>query len=147
MPRALSCPSSWKQRICILLFALIAVGGYSGIARAVPVERIVAVVGDRPILLSELRQRGKPERLRILAQAIQQGQLQGAGAENFLAAAETEMYRALLSRMIDERLEELAAAKANLSVTPEEVDRGIENLAGGAHVTAAELLAEVLRTG
>src|SRR5262245_58887871 len=38
----------------------------AGDARAVPVERVFAVVNDRPILLSELRHRAIPNRIRQL---------------------------------------------------------------------------------
>ena len=71
------------------------------VARASIVERVVAVVADRPILLSELRQRARPHVARVahLSEAER-------------AAAESEIHRALLDRMIDERLEETAADRA-----------------------------------
>src|SRR5215467_5305804 len=49
--------------------------------------------------------------------------------------------------MIGERLEEQAADKARISVTPEEVDRGIQKVASEAKVTVKELMAEVRREG
>src|SRR6187549_2127695 len=92
-------------------------------ADAAIVERIVAVVGERPILLSELRQRARPHLFRI--QLSTQDPTQQA-------AQESGMFRDLLNRMIDERLEETAADKAHLTVTPEEVDNGIRQVASQA---------------
>jgi peptidyl-prolyl cis-trans isomerase SurA len=102
------------------------------------VERIVAVVGERPILLSELRYRARPNLYRI-AQQTQNPTQQ--------AAAESEMFRDLLSRMIDERLEEQAAAKANITVGPDEVDGGIRQVAANAHVDVPTAIAEAKRQG
>src|SRR6185312_6755152 len=102
-------------------------------AHAVIVERVVAVVGDRPILLTDLQRRSRPFLYRILATTQNQTQL---------AAAKTEMEKELLNRMIDDRLEEQAADKARLSVSSEEVDNALRNIANGGHITVPELLAE-----
>ena len=48
----------------VLLGALLAAPNH---AEASIVERVVAVVGERPILLSELRQRARPHLIRIAA--------------------------------------------------------------------------------
>ena len=99
-----------------------------GIALAVPrsaeatiVERVVAVVGERPILLSDLRHRAFPFLSRIFASSQSPAQR---------AAEETQMFRELLNRMIDDRLEEQAADKAHLSVSVDELDSAIRNVAG-----------------
>ncbi len=107
-------------------------------AEAAIVERVVAVVGERPILLSELRQRARPHLVRI-AMSTQNASQQ--------AAAESEMFRELLTRLIDERLEEQAADKAHLSVTPEEVDNGIRQVAAQARLDPKQLIAEAKRQG
>lgn len=107
-------------------------------AEASIVERIVAVVGERPILLSELRLRARPHLYRLMAQNPN---------PTAQAAAESELFRELLSRMIDERLEEQAAAKANITVPPEEVDAGIRQLAANQHVDPAILISEAKRQG
>lgn len=107
-------------------------------ADAAIIERIVAVVGERPILLSELRQRGRPHLFRI-AMSTQNPSQQ--------AAAESEMFRELLTRLIDERLEEQAADKAHLTVTPEEVDNGIRQVAAQARMDPSQLVAEAKRQG
>ncbi len=107
-------------------------------ADAIIVERVVAVVGDRPILLSELRGRAKPNLLRLMAQKVD---------PNFHAAAETEIYKEFLTRMIDERLEEVAADRAHLSVAPEDIDAAIERIAANAHVRPHDVILEVRRQG
>ena len=107
-------------------------------AEAAIVERIVAVVGERPILLSELRQRARPHLVRIALSTQNPSQQ---------AAAESEMFRELLTRLIDERLEEQAADKAHLTVTPEEVDNGIRQVAAQARIDPKQLVAEAKRQG
>lgn len=63
------------------------------------------------------------------------------------------MYKELLDKMIDERLEEQQADKAHITVTPEEIDRGIASIAAqaqqqqGRPVTVQDVLAEVHRSG
>jgi peptidyl-prolyl cis-trans isomerase SurA len=124
----------WVAALALAVGAL----GVSSRADAVIVERIVAVVGDRPVLLSELRNRAKPNLLRLLATQRD---------ANYHAAAETEIYKEFLNRIIDERLEEGAAEKARIAVLPEEVDRGIQNVATNAKIPLSELLSEVRRQG
>ena len=118
--------------------ALAATLGAAGDARAVIVERIVAVVGDRPILLSELQRREHPFLVRVYAASNNPAQI---------AAAKTEMEKELLNRMIDDRLEEQAADKARLSVNAEEVDSAIKNVAANAHLTVQQLLDEAGKQG
>lgn len=57
------------------------------------------------------------------------------------------MYRELLNRMIDKRLQNQAADKARLAVTAEEVDRGLKNKAASLGLTVKDLLAEAKRQG
>jgi peptidyl-prolyl cis-trans isomerase SurA len=106
-------------------------------ASAAVVERIVAVVGDRPILLSEVQTRSRPFLLRI-AQSAQNPAQQ--------AAAESDMRRELLVRMVDERLEEQSADKAKLTVTPEEIDGAIANVAAQSRITPKEVYAEARKS-
>jgi peptidyl-prolyl cis-trans isomerase SurA len=111
---------------------------FAGTARASIVERVVAVVGERPILLSDLRHRARPFLYRIIQASPDPAQQ---------AAHETEMFKELLSRMIDDRLEEHAADQAHLSVTPDEVDNALRNVAGQAKITVRDLMAEAKRQG
>src|SRR5579864_2859209 len=82
-------------------------------AGAVVVERVVAVIGDRPILLSELRTRAKPFLVEI-AKKMPPGPQQ--------AAAESQIFKELLEKMIDDELEGQAADKAHVTVTSDEID-------------------------
>jgi peptidyl-prolyl cis-trans isomerase SurA len=107
-------------------------------ARAVIVERVIAVVGERPILLSELLHRAHPFLYRIYAGTQNQAQV---------AAAKTEMEKELLTKMIEYRLEESAADKAHLSVTADEVDNALRNVANSAHLTLPQLIDEARKTG
>ena len=107
-------------------------------ADATIVERVVAVVGERPILLSDLRHRAFPFLTRIFASS------QGAAQ---LAAQETQMFRELLNRMIDDRLEEQAADRAHLSVSIDEVDAAIRNIATQAKINPKDLVTEAKRQG
>src|SRR5262245_56552535 len=100
-------------------------------AEAIVVERIVAVVGDDPILLSELRARAKPFLIQI-QQRVR------PGAEQ--AAAESEVFKDMLAKMIDEKLEAQAAVRAGVSVTNEEIDNALRNIAANQSMSVAELL-------
>ncbi len=100
-------------------------------AEAIVVERIVAVVGDDPILLSELRSRARPFLIQI-QQRVR------PGAEQ--AAAESEVFKDMLSKMIDERLEAQAAVRAGVSVTNEEIDNALRNIAASTRMSVPELV-------
>ena len=108
-------------------------------AHAVVVERVVAVVGDRPILLSELRSRAKPFLLQVQAK-VPPGPQQ--------AAAESQVLKELIQKVIDEELETQAADKAKVTVTMEELDGAIKNVAGQQNMSVPELIREArLRSG
>jgi len=107
-------------------------------AQATIVERVVAVVGDHPILLTSIRNRARPFLLDLQRRGLSPSQQ---------AAAESELYRQLLERMIDERLQQLAAERARIRVTAEEIDAGIRNVAASQNLTTAELMAEAARQG
>jgi peptidyl-prolyl cis-trans isomerase SurA len=107
-------------------------------AEASIVERIVAVVGERPILLSELRLRARPHLWRIAASTPNPTQQ---------AAQESEMFRELLNRLIDERLEEGAADKSHITVSPDEIDNGIRQVASQTKLQPKDVIAEAKRQG
>lgn len=127
-----------SRRLGASLLVLMALLTAAPGARATVVERIVAVVGDKAILLSDLRNRAQP----FLVQVYQSVP---AGAQR--NAAISQLYRTLLQRIVDEELEIRAAQQAKLSVTSREVDEALERVAAQNKITAAELLAEAERTG
>ena len=108
------------------------------VTSAAVVERIVAVVGERPILLSDVQRRAKPFRARMMAAGATPQQLQ---------QAETQLQKELVQRMVDERLEELAAEKAKVTVSREEIDGALANVASNAHLSVSDLLKEATSQG
>lgn len=136
-----------NARLCRWLLALVPAALVMGSvppAHATIVERVVAVIGERPLLWTELLHRAKAERIQIRMQT------QDA---NVVSVQEQEMYKELLQRMIDDKLEEQQADKAHITVTPEEIDRAIANIAAQAQasqqrpVTSGDVLAEFHRRG
>ncbi|HSY20557.1 MAG TPA: SurA N-terminal domain-containing protein [Polyangiaceae bacterium] len=127
---------------CVALFFLVSLGEPA--ARATIVERVVAVIGERPILWTELVHRALAGRVQIRTQTQDQ---------NVISVQEQEMYKELLNRMIDDRLEEQQADRAHLTATQDEIDRGMQNIAmqaqqqQGRPVTVADVLDEVRRRG
>jgi peptidyl-prolyl cis-trans isomerase SurA len=113
-------------------------------AHATIVERVVAVIGERPVLWTDLLHRAIAGRVQIRQQTHD---------ANVISLQEQEMYKELLDRMIDDRLEEQQADRAHVTVTPEEIDRAISNIAAQAQaqqsrpVTVADVMAEIRRRG
>jgi peptidyl-prolyl cis-trans isomerase SurA len=107
----------------LALFALV-----SAPARADVIERVVAVVNDEPIFLSDVRRRATP----FLPQVMEQE------SEMARVAALDELYRQLLDHMIDEELFRQAARRMEVSVTTEEVERAIRNVRQRANLSEEE---------
>jgi peptidyl-prolyl cis-trans isomerase SurA len=108
------------------LLALVAI--VPGLARADVIERVVAVVNDEPIFLSDVRRRATP----FLPQVMEQE------SEMARIAALDELYRQLLDHMIDEELFRQAARRMEVSVTTEEVERAIRNVRQRANLSEEE---------
>ena len=116
----------WKRlrrmRLALALGAAMLVCG-APVAHATIVERVVAVIGERPVLWTDLLRRAVAGRVQIRTQTRD---------PNVISVQEQEMYKELLDRMIDDRLEEQQADRAHITVTPEEIDRALANIAGQA---------------
>lgn len=106
------------KRYALSLVLGVAALGSVQTARAEVVERVVAVVNDEAIFLSELRRRAAPFLSRIAAIPTQ---------EERMNAIQT-LYRELLERMIQEELFIQAADDQDVTVTRAEVDRAIANV-------------------
>jgi peptidyl-prolyl cis-trans isomerase SurA len=119
--------------LAALALSLAAASAYPRDASAIIVERVVAVVGDRPILLSELETRTRPFRLQILQKVP-------AGPQR--SAAQDQINREMLQKMIDEELEQQAAERAHISVTTEEIDNAFKNIAASQNVSLPDLFRE-----
>lgn len=107
-------------------------------ARATVVERVVAVVGERAILLSDLRERAAPLLIRIHQEVP-------SGAQR--AAAISQTYKNLLERMVDEELEQRAANRSNIVVSAREVDEAVARIAAQNGLTVEQLVSEATRAG
>lgn len=104
-------------------------------ASATIVERVVAVVGDRPILLSDVRQRTVPFQKTLPPNPTER------------AAALSTLFSQMLDKMVEEELIARAALKAQIQVTREEIDAAIERVAKGNNVDLETLLQEVEASG
>jgi len=119
--------------------AVVALGATAaGSASASVVERIVAVVGEQAVLLSDLRERAKPFLLQLGQQAED---------EAHRAAATSQLYARLLQRMIEDELEQKAANRANLTVTPAEIDDALKRIANQNAVPVERILDEATKSG
>jgi peptidyl-prolyl cis-trans isomerase SurA len=107
-------------------------------ARATIVERVVAVVADKAILLSDLKERAKPFQLQIY------GSVPEGASRN---AALSQLYKQLVERLVDEELQGREAAKANITVTAQEIQTAIERVAKQNDVTVEQLLEEAQKNG
>jgi peptidyl-prolyl cis-trans isomerase SurA len=107
-------------------------------AHATLVERIVAVVGEKAILFSDLRSRARPF-------LIQVHQTVPEGAQR--SAAISQLYRNVLDKLVDEELEERAAQQSKLAVTGREIDEALMRVATQNKISVATLLAEAERSG
>jgi peptidyl-prolyl cis-trans isomerase SurA len=98
---------------------LLLVGLLCAAARAEIKERIAAVVNGQPILLSEVEERIGPELARVMQQP--------PGTQRDKERAEL-LHRGL-NEMIDEKLIESEASSLGLTVSEEELQRALEQLA------------------
>lgn len=120
----------------LLGVALSAVLSHS--AQATVVERVVAVIGDRAILLSDLKARAQP----FLVQVTQGVQ---PGAQR--SAAISQVYKGVLDKIVDEELEERVAIQAKVTVTSKEIDDAIARVAAQNQIPVSKLLSEAAKTG
>ena len=121
-------------RAALLLAAL----GIAPAAHATVVERIVATVGERAILLSDLRHRAEPFLLQV-----QQGVPVGPQRN----AAISQVYKAVLQKIVDEELMEKAANQAKVTITPMEIDEALKRVATQNKLTVEQVIAEAERAG
>ncbi|MFO0614508.1 MAG: peptidylprolyl isomerase [Polyangiaceae bacterium] len=118
------------KRTAAALALLAALGAAPMVANAVIVEKVVAVVGDNAILLSDLQARGEPF-LRQIVKALPEGPQR--------AAAQSQMNRDLLEKMIEEELETQAAERAKIVVSTDDLDKALQNIADQQGMSLATL--------
>jgi peptidyl-prolyl cis-trans isomerase SurA len=102
------------------------------------VDRIMAVVGYECILLSELRTRARP----YTAQLDASGKTGAAKA-----AAESQLYREVLDKMIDEHLIAAEADRSKIAVTSAEIDTAMKSVATTQGLTIPKLLEAAKASG
>lgn len=107
-------------------------------AGATVVERIVATVGERAILLSDLKRRAEPFLLQVQ-------QTVPVGAQR--NAAISQVYKAVLQKIVDEELMEKAAAMAKVNITPTEIDEALKRVAQQNKLSIEQVLGEAARAG
>lgn len=116
----------------VLLGVVLATPG----ASAVTVERVVAVVGDKAILLTDLHRRARPRLIMVYGQ-IPDGPQR--------AAARSQVLTAQLQQMVDEELIHIAAARNQQRATAEEVDQALAYAARVRGLTLSQLFDAVER--
>jgi peptidyl-prolyl cis-trans isomerase SurA len=122
----------------IIAGTLAVVGSAAVSANAAIVERVVAVVGDQAILLTDVQERALPFLVRIHQEVP-------VGAQR--NAAISQLYRQVLERMVDEELQEKAATRAKLVVTSKEIDDSLARIAAQNGLSVEVLLREAEKSG
>ena len=128
----------WARFVLVCTLAVFCVSGaafFSAQARAEVVDRIVAIVNEDLILLSELNQAYAP----YADQIKSAGYLPGREQE-MLATVRTE----LLDSMIDQKLTDQEIKRLNIIVAEKEVDEAIASIKEANNATDQELV-EMLR--
>ncbi|HEX3774714.1 MAG TPA: peptidyl-prolyl cis-trans isomerase [Polyangiaceae bacterium] len=129
---------SFRRPLAVALFALGVGSAASRPARAAVIERVVAVIGDRAILLSDLKSRAQPFLIQVL-------QTVPPGAQR--NAAISQVYKGVLDKIVDEELEERAAIQAKITITSKEIDEAVARVAQQNQLTPQKLIAEAAKTG
>jgi peptidyl-prolyl cis-trans isomerase SurA len=106
-------------------------------AEATVVERIVAVVGERAILMSDVRSRAVP----YMARA------KDLPSEAHRAAAITQLHKTLIQQLVDEELLDRAARKAKIVISEQDITNALERVAKQNKITVERLLEESRNSG
>lgn len=126
-----------RRLVCSTLLAC-ALSSVALEADATVVEKVVAVVGERAILLSDVRARATPFLIKIHQEVP-------AGAQRSAAISQT--YKNVLERMVDEELQGRAANRSKLVVDAKEVDDAIGRVAAQNGISVDKLVAEAAKSG
>ncbi|MFO0692599.1 MAG: SurA N-terminal domain-containing protein [Polyangiales bacterium] len=106
-------------------------------ARADVVERVVAVVNDEAIFLSQLRTRAAPFLDRVMAAPSQTERIERL----------EQLYREVLDQLIDEELIKQTAASLSLRVTQAEIERALANVQQQNNLTPEQFWQAVREQG
>lgn len=108
-------------------------------ARAEVIDRVVAVLNDDAIFLSDLERRARPFLAEIAA-------LRRTNPPEY-ARQRAEMLHTTLERMVDDALMRQAATRAHVTVNEEEIDQFIERIATQRGATPAQVYAALAQNG
>jgi peptidyl-prolyl cis-trans isomerase SurA len=125
----------WQRSLLSVLAALVLLVPSNGLATVV--ERIVAVVGERAILMSELRTRAVP----YMARA------KDLPSEAHRAAAITQLHKTLIQQLVDEELIARSARKAKIVISEQDVTNALDRVAKQNNITVDRLLEEARSSG
>ena len=120
------------RHTAIVLSAVLTAGAVmtpSAPARAEIVDRVVAVVEDDAIFLSDVERRLRPF----------EHQLEGIPNARARADQRARLYRETLDRMVDDSLIRRAAQRSHVTVNDADVDRMIEGMARQRNVSAQDI--------
>jgi len=107
-----------RRGIAALLLMGIALGQAPSHSKAETIERVVAVVNDQAIFLSEVRRRMLPFLPRVFALQNQEERLAALG----------ELRHQVVDRLVEEELFRQAASQMHIRVTNADVDRAVQNV-------------------
>lgn len=119
-----------------LLFLCLALCQTAPVAADV-VDRVVAIVNDEVITLSEVNEEGKPLLQRV-AESVPAAELE---------PALQEARRTIIEKLIEKRIMLQEAAKAKISVSDEEVQMTLDRILEKNKGTIADLRAEIAKLG
>ena len=129
---------SRSRTVAVLLVASLAAAALpTHRAKAEVVERVVAVVNDDAIFLSDLRRRAAPFLPRVMA----------APSEMQRMGRLTQLYQQLLDQLVDEALFQQAARRLQVRVTAEDVDRAISNVQRASGLSEEDFWSAVREQG
>jgi len=126
-----------RYPIVAAVLVALGLGASARPAEAEVIERVVAVVNEDAIFLSELRRRAAP----FLSQAL------AAPSQSQRMAAIEQLYREVLGRMVEEELFIQAADTMQVSVSNAEVERAIENVRSQSGLSQAQFWQAVRQQG
>lgn len=131
--------SRWRViGIGAVLSLLLGLTSCPRLGHATIVERIVAVVGERAILMSDLRDRATPLLLRI-------NQELPAGSQR--SAAISQLYKSVIERLVDEELIARTARKSKIVISDKDVDQALATLAKQNSISVERLMQEARAQG
>lgn len=105
------------------------------------IDRIVAVVNDKVVLLSELRARARPYTKQIQASYPSPSDI------GKRVMAEEQLRKQLVDKLVEELLVAKQAEKLGITVSAAEVDAAMQRLAANQKVTVEQLVAAALDAG